>query len=131
MPNYLIQAAPWRLAGSRFRIVKTQVDISFDGYLIETDVGLAKPFETEYFPTRKAAMKRRAQLIVASDEPIFGVIDFFYIKDKEVTEWFYKTGRLIGLENPDAWFGSLTRHEKSFHKLVFKEAQVRANQGVL
>ena len=102
--NFLVQDAPWMPAGNRFRIVKTQLDVSFDGCIVETDVGLAKPFETEYFPSRKAANERRKELVTASDEIVLGVHDFIYVTNAEVAEWLYDTGRLIGIENFEAWF---------------------------
>lgn len=126
MVNYLVQRAPWMPAGYRYRLIKTQCEVSFDGYIVETDVGLAKSFKTEYFQNRKAAQERRKHLVATSDELILSVVDFFYVTNQEVAEWLYDSGQLIGIDNYEAWFETLTRHEQAKHKLAFKEAQVRA-----
>lgn len=125
MPNYLIQEVRWMPAGHRFRLIKTVVAVGLAGNIIETDVGVEKPFETEYFPTRSKAMARRKELVATSDEPILGVVDFFYVRNADVAEWLYDSGRLIGIENYEAWFETLPKGEQSRYKIEFMNAIAR------
>lgn len=122
--NYLVQPAPWMPAGHRFKLVKTRVDIAFDGAIIETDVGLAIPFEAEYFKSRKAAQTRRQELLQASSERVGGCHSFFGISDSDVSEWLHEEGKLIGIENHEAWFSCLSKVEQS----QFRVAYFLANQ---
>lgn len=124
--NYLVQPAPWMPAGHRYRLIKTQVDVSFDGCIVETDVGLAKPFKTEYFASRKAANERRRILVATSDETVLTVADFLYFDLEEMFDWLENNGQLDGINDPEDWFLALDPEAQGHLKIDFKIAEQKA-----
>lgn len=124
--NFVVQHIPTHPAGIRFCLVKTQIEIGISGDIIETYAD--NQFVTIYCKSRRHAMNERASLIAKSTEPIIGMSDFLYLSNDDVSEWLYESGRLIGIENHEAWFECLTKHEQSYFKIEYVTALKTASR---
>ena len=131
--NWLVQDADWMPVGSKFRLIKTRLEIGLTGHVSETDVGLRNEFATEYFPTHKAASIRRDELVaqaINNGELVIGVKDFVYLNKNEVSEWLYDQGRLIGIENHEAWFDTLSKADQSAFKIEYMVEKFKAERNL-
>lgn len=123
--RYVVHHLGHMPVGARFRVSRTKIVPGFDGGEIEVH---DSEFEATYFPSRKEASEAHADLTMNASHPIYGLADMARINDSEVSEWLYEAGRLINVENHEAWFACLSEEEKTLHRIEFMDAKPSAKR---
>ena len=121
MANYMIQPSQ-----RGFKVLKSRLSVNNFGDIVEVAVGLDDDFKPECFSSYPQAKARCKELIAASTEPIAGLKSLNGVTNAMVAEWLYEEGRLIGIENYEAWFDTLPLKEQSLHKIEFVHAQQKS-----
>lgn len=122
--NFVVKESPRDFPKSmRYQLLESRLEASENGEVIEVLVPNGAP--TEYFPTAEEANSRRRALLAASTEPFVGIGAILYVTDDDVAEWLHESGRLVGIENYEAWFAEQSLFDRASFRIEFAQAKAQ------